>query len=243
MLIAAVAHDSGLTVGQTASDSAGGEILGAHWLLRKIPAADRVMTLDTLHGCPETARLITELGADCVMLVKDSRPTLIEDSRLLDWGLAAEFKTSEKGLGRVETRRCRAIALDSFPDELAALPGRRQAFRIVRGRQVVRTGKTSVQTVFGLSSPGPERAGPEELPALNRGQWAIENRLRHVRDFSCDEDHLRIRSGRLADNLAGLANAAISIVRLKGRFLHMPQASRHYAARQGDALREITRPG
>ena len=29
-----------------------------------------------------------------------------------------------------------------------------------------------------------------------------------------------------------LANAAISIVRLKGRFLHMPRASRHYASRQ-----------
>ena len=68
-----------------------------------------------------------------------------------------------------------ALALDGFPDELAALPGRRQAFRIVREQQVVRTGKTSVQTVSGLSSLGPERAGPEELPALNRGHWAIEN--------------------------------------------------------------------
>ena len=242
-LIAAVAHGSGLTIGQMASDSAGGEILGAYQLPRKIPAAGRVMTLDALCSCPETARLITELGADCAMLVKDNRPTLLEDIRLLNWDSAAEFKTSEKGRGRVETRRCRAIALNGFPDELAALPGRRQAFRIVRERQAVRTRKTSVQTVFGLSSPGPERAGPEELPALNRGHWAIENRLRHVRDVSCDEERLRIHSGRLAGNLAGLANAAISIVRLKGRFLHMPQASRHYAARQGDALREITRPG
>ena len=177
------------------------------------------------------------------MPVKDNRPTLLEDIWLLDWSLAAEFETSEKSRGRIETRRCRAITLDGFLDEVAALPGRRQAFRIVRERQVVRTGKTSVQTVFGLSSLGPERAGPEELPALNRGHWAIENRLRHVRDISCDEDRLRIRNGRRAGNLAGLANAAISIVRLEGRFLHMPQASRHHAARQGDALREITRPG
>ena len=154
------------------------------------------MTLDALHSCPETVRLITELGADCAMPVRDSWPTLLEDIRLLDWDSVAECKTSEKDRGRVETRRCRAIALDGFPDELAALPGRRQAFRSVRERQVVRTEKTSVQTVFGLSSPGPERAGPEELPALNRGHWAIENRLRHVRDVSYDEDRLRIRSGR-----------------------------------------------
>ena len=131
-LIEAVAHGSGLTVGQTASDSASGEILGARRLLREIPAAGRVMTLDALRSCPETAHLITELGADCAMPVKDSRPTLLEDIRLLDWDSAAEFKTPEKGRGRVETRRCRAIALDSFPDELAALPGHRQVFCIVR---------------------------------------------------------------------------------------------------------------
>ena len=68
-------------------------------------------------------------------------------------------------------------------------------------------------------------------------------RLHHVREVSYDEDRLRIRNGRLADNLAGLANAAISIIRLKGHFPHMLQASRHCAAQQGDALWEITRPG
>ena len=79
--------------------------------------------------------------------------------------------------------------------------------------------------------PGAGSGRPGELLALNRGHWEIESRLRHVRDVSHDEDHPRIRSERLAGNLAGLANAAISIVRLKGRFPHMPQASRHYAAR------------
>ena len=42
------------------------------------------MALDALHSCPETVRLITELGADYAMPVKDNRPTLLEDIRLLD---------------------------------------------------------------------------------------------------------------------------------------------------------------
>ena len=83
----------------------------------------------------------------------------------------------------------------------------------MRERHVVRTGRTTVQTVFGLASLGPERAGLAEPPALNRGRWKIGNRLRHVRDVTHDEDRLRIRAGRLANNLASLANAAISIVR------------------------------
>ena len=86
-------------------------------------------------------------------------------------------------------------------------------------------------------------ARPAELLALNRGHWEIENRLHHVRDVTYDEDRLHIRAGRLANNLAGLANAAVSIVRLKGRFAHLPQANGHYAARQGEALREVVRPG
>ncbi len=87
----------------------------------------------------------------------------------------------------------------------------------------------------------PDRAGPAEVLALNRGHREIENRLHHVRDFSCDEDRSRKRTGALPRNLACLANAALSIVRLRGRFQSLPQAQRHYAARQGEALHEIIR--
>ncbi len=244
-LIAAVEHGSGLTVGQAASDGAGGEILGARRLLREIRVAGRVLTLDALHSCPGTARLIVGLGADYAMPVKENRPALLEDLALLDWDSAAEFATSEKGHGRIESRRCRAIPLDGAPDELAALPGRRQAFRIVRQRHVVRTGRTAAHAVFGVTSLGPERAGPAELLALNRGHWEIENRLHHVRDFTYDEDRCRAKCKRLPRNLACLTNAAVSIVRLNGRFSHLPQANRHCAARQGEALREVvgTPPG
>jgi len=96
-----------------------------------------------------------------------------------------------------------------------------------------------VSTQYGLTSLGPERAGPAEVLTLNRGHWEIENRLHYVRDWSWDEDRSRVRNGKLPRNLACLSNAAISIVRLRGRFAHQPQAQPHYAARQGDALREV----
>ena len=63
--------------------------------------------------------------------------------------------------------------------------------------------------------------------------------LHHARDFTCDEDRCRAKCKRLPRNLACLANAAVSIVRLNGRFGHLPQANRHCAARQGEALREV----
>ena len=100
------------------------------------------------------------------------------------------------------------------------------------GGGILKTGRTSVETVYGLTSLGPGRAGPSEILALNRGHWEIENRVHYVRDFAYDEDHSRVRAGRLPRNLACLSNAAISIVRMRGRFRYQPQAHRHYAARQ-----------
>ena len=97
------------------------------------------------------------------------------------------------------------------------------------------------RSVYGVTSLGRERASASELLSLNRGHWEIENRLHNVRDFTCDEDRNRVRAKRLRRNLACLANAAISIVRLDGHFDYMPQAHRHFAARQGDALHQMMR--
>ena len=240
MPLAAVAHGSGLIVGRNASDSGGGEIPGARRLIRELDVAGRVLTLDALHSCPRTARLIVAEGADYVMPVKSNRQELLEDLRAFDWGAAPTFQTLEKGHGRIERRACAVIPLDGV--DAAPLPGRRQAFRILRERTVTATGAHSVETAHGLTSLPPKRAGPSEVLALNRGHWEIENRVHYVRDFSYDEDRSRVRSGKLPRNLACLSNAAISIVRLRGRFRHQPQAHRHCAARQGEAVREVLAP-
>ena len=90
-----------------------------------------------------------------------------------------------------------------------------------------------------LTSLGTDRAGPEELLALVRNHWHIENRLHYVRDFTYDEDRCRAYVRHLPRNLACLTNVAIAIVRCSGRFRYLPEANRHYAARAQDALDAI----
>lgn len=63
-----------------------------------------------------------------------------------------------------------------------------------------------------------------------------------LRDVAFHEDRSRVHVRRLPRNLACLSNAAISIVRMRGHFRYQPQAQRHYAARHGDALREVLDP-
>ena len=242
LMVAAVEHGSGIVHGQTASDGAGGEILGVRRLLDEIGVAGRTVTLDALHSSPATARRIVNAGGDYVVAVKANRPSLLDDIRILDFDSAPARSTVEKGHGRIEERVCAVVPLDAFGDDVAALPGRRQAFRVVRRRTVLATGRSSVEAAYGITSLAPERAGPSEILALNRGHWEIENRLHYVRDVAFDEDRSRVHVRRLPRNLACLSNAAISIVRMRGRFRYQPQAQRHYAARHADALREVLDP-
>ena len=242
MVLAAIRHGDGVVLGQTRSDSAGGEILGARRLLGELGCAGYTVTLDALHSCPNTARLIVEQGGEYVMPVKANHPAVLDDLKAFHWHQAPAVTTTEVAHGRLERRTCALLDLETVSQEHADLPGRRQAFRIIRERTVQRTGKHTVETAYGLTSLTPARAGPAEVLALNRGHWEIENRLHYVRDVSFDEDRSRVRSGRLPRNLACLSNAAISIVRLRGRFRYQPQAHRHYAARQGEALRDVLNP-
>ena len=166
MFVAAVEHGSGVVRGQVGSDSAGGEIVGVRRLLSGIGVAGRVVTMDALHCCPNTARLIVDGGGDYVVEAKANHQTLLDDIRILDWEGAPSRRTVDKGHGRLEERTCAVVPLDGVHDDVAALPGRRQAFRIVRRRTVVKSGKTAEETVHGVTSlPRGAPARPRSSPS------------------------------------------------------------------------------
>ena len=166
MLIAAVEHGSGVIRGQTASDGAGCEITGVRRLLRKLGVAGRTVTLDALPSCPKTTRAIVQQGGDYVLPAKGNRPTLYDDIRRFNFAAAESHRTLDKGHGRIEERRGAVLPLDDVHGDIAALPGRRQAFRITRHRTILKTGRTSVQVAYGLTSLPPRQAGPAEILAL-----------------------------------------------------------------------------
>ena len=240
-LIAALEHGSGLVRGQVQVADKANEMPAVRDLLAGMDLAGRIVTADAMHTQTETARLIVGGGADYLLTAKGNQPEMLDDIRAIDWERAAagECGTVDRAHGRIDIRRCRAVPLDEAFDGYARLPGRRQAFRIERERRLA--GRTTTETAHGLTSLPPERAGAAEILDLARRHWEIENRLHHVRDVSYDEDRRRNHVKCLPRNLACLRNAAISVIRLRGQFDYVPQAHRHYAARQQDAIREVTR--
>ena len=245
MMVAAVEHGTGLVLGQKEIDDKTNEIPIVRDLSNGLDLAGRTVTLDAMHAQHDTARcLLDQCHADYVLTaIKDNQPTMLDDLRAIDFSNAPWHETLDKAHGRIERRRCQAVDLSATAwDGYAELYGRRQAMRIEREREIVKDGTRSIEVTYCLTSLAPERTDPEQLLALVRNHWHIENCLHYVRDFTYDEDRCRAYVRHLPPNLACLTNAAIAIVRCKGRFRYLPEANRHYAARAQDALDTILNP-
>jgi predicted transposase YbfD/YdcC len=93
-------------------------------------------------------------------------------------------------------------------------PGARQAVQIKRRRTDRKTGKTTITTVYAVTSLTAEQATPVQLARLIRDHWKIEA-LHHVRDTTFAEDASQIRTGNTPRTMASLRNLAIGILRAR----------------------------
>jgi predicted transposase YbfD/YdcC len=85
------------------------------------------------------------------------------------------------------------------------LAGAAQLIRIERRVNTVRKGrvsKTTTQVVYAVSSRWSDQITPDQLLALARDHWTIENRQHHRRDRTQDEDRCLVRKTRSARNLS-----------------------------------------
>jgi predicted transposase YbfD/YdcC len=105
---------------------------------------------------------------------------------------------------------------------------------MTRTRQLA--GKTSVETVYLVTSLQPGEAEPARLLALSRAHWGIENRLHYVRDVSMDEDRCRVRAGARA--LASVRNATLAIIRKLG--LPIRAARENFREDRAEAIQAVT---
>ena len=245
MLVATVEHGSGLVLGQLEMGTKTNEIPALHELAGGLDLAGRTVTADALHARQETARrLLDSCRADYVVTaIRANQPTMLVDLQGMDFAACPTCETLDKEHGRIDRRRYWIQDLSDLQwDGYADLHGRQQAVRIERERHLLKTGETSIEVTHALTSLAPERASPEQLAALVRNHWHIENRLHYVRDFTYDEDRCRVYVRDLPRNLACLTNTAISLIRCQPEFRYVPEANRHSAARPQEALDLLLTP-
>jgi predicted transposase YbfD/YdcC len=217
-LVAAVAHGTGVVLGQRQVPDKRGEGAVVGDLLAPLDIAGMVLTLDALHTTKRTARLITgPLHAHYLLILKGNQPLAYQAAQALLCGTDVEFADHtatghDRGHGRTERRSLRVAAAGD-----ALFPGARQVLRLRRdtgGLDGVRTGK---QIVYGVTSLPADLAGPEHLNHYAREHWCVENRLHWIRDVTFHEDNSQLRTGTAPRALATFRNLALNTCRLDAR--------------------------
>ena len=91
-----------------------------------------------------------------------------------------------------------------------------QAFVVERHAIEKKTGATSREIAYGLTSRTPAQASPQRVLQVNRGQWTIENSCHYILDWNYDEDRGRIRTGHGPENITRLRRFAIGVIKSRG---------------------------
>jgi len=236
-LLSALAHQVGVTLAQHAVDDKTNEITAVEPLLQQLVLEGRIVTMDALLTQRHIAQTIVEKGGDYVMIVKENQPQLRADIELVFMlppvgDHQASARTVDLGHGRIEQRNLTtSAALVGYSD----WPGLAQVFELGRHVMFQKTGQERVEVVYGVTSLRPERATPERLLALVRGQWQIENKSHWVRDVTFDEDRSQVRCGNIPQVMAALRNTAIGLLRYAG-YSNIAAACRRLAAQPLQAL-------
>ena len=203
-LVSALAHHVGMTLAQHAVDDTTNEITAVETLLQQLVLEGRIVTMDALLTQRHVAQTMVDKGGDYVMIVKETQPRLRADIALVFTlppvgDRQATARTVDLGHGRIEQRNITtSAALVGDSD----WPGLAQVFELGRHVILQKTGAERVEVVYGVTSLRPERATPERLLALVRGQWHIENKSHWVRDVTFDEDRSQVRCGNIPQVMA-----------------------------------------
>lgn len=227
-LFSIVDHATGVPLGQVHAPSKGFEIAAFATVLDRIDLTNVVVTADALHTQRAHARYLHRHRSRYVFIVKGNQPTLHAQLRGLPWAQVPVLDRQHgKGHGRRETRTLQAVSVPAG----IGFPHAQLAVRVLRTRTDVRTGRTTTETVYAVTSLGWHDVTPARLADIIRGHWAIENRVHYVRDTTFDEDASQIRTGTGPRVMATLRNVAIGLIRTRHGGANIAAATRSLGRR------------
>jgi len=185
-------------------------------LLESLDIAGKTVTTDALLTQRKLADYLIDHHADYVFTVKDNQPTLRADIRLFFEGRGRpEFcEPLTLAHGRIEQR---SIWTTTRLNDYLDFPGLGQAFVIERHRLEKKTGESSTDTVYGITSHAPATADPARVLGFNRDHWSVENGCHYLLDWNWDEDRCTIRTGHGPENITALRRFAIGAIKSKSR--------------------------
>ena len=185
-------------------------------LLDAIDIEGKEVTADALLTQRKLAEyLVKERHAHYHFTVKANQPGLLQDIALyFQERREPDFvQYTPPDHGRIEIRKIwTTTELNDYLD----FPHLGQAFLIERHATAKKSGKSSCEIAYGITSRPPEHSDPQRVLNVNRGHWSIENSCHYILDWNYDEDRGRIRTGHGPENITRLRRFAIGVIKSKG---------------------------
>lgn len=206
----------------------------AQELLGAVPCLDGKTATDPLHCQKQTARIIVEKGGEYFLQIKANQPTLLQYARHRPE--APPFCPDPRRTWA--RRRARRVGQASRAEPMATgFCGSRAIVRIRSTRTEKKSGKTSTEDRYYLSSQEPGERTPEAWIQLSRSHWAgVENRNHWRRDASLGEDRTRLRNGHALINLALLRSLNLRLLSGDGSDEWLPAKKESLATNPASAL-------
>lgn len=219
-MVSAWASANSLVLGQLKTEEKSNEITAIPELLRVLELKGCLVTIDAMGCQKEIAAQIVEQEADYVLALKGNQGRLhdavcerFEAARREQEENSTHLKldyheTTEKGHGRLETRRCWVLPADN------GLPGYEgwtdlESLILVESERCA-GGETSTECRYYLSSV---EASAEAMAAAVRAHWGIENSTHWILDVAFREDESRVRKGHAAANLSIIRRLALNLLK------------------------------
>lgn len=210
-VVSAYASGNRLCLGQEVVAEKSNETTAIPALLKLLTVKDCIITIDAM-GCQKTiAGAIIEKEADYILMVKENQQGLKEQvEKVFTMNPKTEADiTIDAGHGRIEQRTCQAIDNLTFLDDKEDWPGLQSIAKVVSERTDKRSGKTSNETRYYISSLP---ARPKVIGNAIRSHWAIENNLHWTLDMVFKEDNSLKKKGNSAINYNIIAKMALNII-------------------------------
>jgi predicted transposase YbfD/YdcC len=181
-------------------------------VLESLDIAGKTLTTDALLTQRKLATYAVERKAHYVFTVKANQPTLHEAIQLAFADRQQpDFRESpDLAHGRIEQR---SIWTSTRLNDYLDFPGVGQVFLIERHVIEKKTGKTSTEMAYGITSHTPQTASAARVLAYNRNHWSIENGCHYTLDWNWDEDRSTIRTGHGPENLTALRRFATGVIK------------------------------
>ena len=211
-LVSAFATEARLVLPQVATPEKSNEITAIPALLTLLDLRGATVSIDAMGCQREIAQQIMNGGGQYLLGLKGNQGTLHDDVRLFfeappEGAVMATHEETDKGHGRLETRRCDVTSDLTGLQDLHRWPGLQSLVRITATRYIGAHHTTDVR--YDLTDEAPD---PVRILANTRSHWAIENTRHYTLDMSFGDDACRIRTDNAPLAIATIRHVALNLL-------------------------------